>query len=207
MGISERREREKKELRNKILVTAKDILLKEGWQQLSIRNIAAAIEYSPATIYLYFEGKDEIVYQLIKMGFMKMSEFFEPVLSEPNPMERIRKSGEAFINFSLSNPEWFELLFNTPEHICDVDKYMEDTNPGLQVFEGLLQTCQEAIDQGFTHIKDAHILATMAWSMVQGLVMLIRSGHLEHLLEIEEQELIDDSIETFMKTIFKEKRN
>jgi AcrR family transcriptional regulator len=100
MGISERRQREKKELRKKILETAKDILLKEGWQQLSIRNIATAIEYSPATIYLYFEGKDEIVYQLMEIGFMRMSEFFEPVLSEAHPVKRIRKSGTAFIDFA-----------------------------------------------------------------------------------------------------------
>ncbi len=202
MGISERREREKKELRKKILETAKDLLLKEGWQQLSIRNIASAIEYSPATIYLYFEGKDEIVYQLMEMGFSRMSEFFEPVLNETHPVERIRKSGTAFIDFALSNPEWFELLFNMPEHVCNVDKYMEDSNPGFRVFEGLLQTCQEAIDKGYTHIEDANVLATLSWSMVQGLVSLIRSGHLDHLLEVEEQVLIDDTVETFMKTIF-----
>jgi AcrR family transcriptional regulator len=202
MGISERRQREKKELRKKILETAKDILLKEGWQQLSIRNIATAIEYSPATIYLYFEGKDEIVYQLMEMGFSRMSEFFEPVLSETHPVERIRKSGTAFIDFALSNPEWFELLFNMPEHVCNVEKYMEDSNPGFRVFEGLLQTCQESIAKGYTHIEDANVLATLSWSMVQGLVSLIRSGHLDHLLEVEEQVLIDDTVETFMKTIF-----
>ena len=62
MGISERREREKQELREKILEKAKEILIKEGQDNLSIRNIATAIEYSPATIYLYFQDKDEIVY-------------------------------------------------------------------------------------------------------------------------------------------------
>ena len=55
MGISERREREKQELREKILEKAREILIKEGQDNLSIRNIATAIEYSPATIYLYFQ--------------------------------------------------------------------------------------------------------------------------------------------------------
>ncbi|MCB0653450.1 MAG: TetR/AcrR family transcriptional regulator [Saprospiraceae bacterium] len=205
MGISERRKREKKELKKSILEKAKDILLKEGWQQLSIRNIATAIEYSPATIYLYFEGKDEIVYQLMEMGFLRMQEYFEPVYKETHPVERIRKSGLAFLDFALSNPEWFELLFNTPEHLCDIDKYVEDSSPGFRLFDGLLQACEEAIAQKYTHITDAKILAMILWSTVQGLVTLIRSGHLEHLIEREEQELIGQTMDTFMGTIFQVK--
>ena len=79
MGIAERRDREKQELRDKILEKAKTILVKEGQDNLSIRNIAAAVEYSPATIYLYFKDKDEIVYELMEMGFGLMTKELQDV--------------------------------------------------------------------------------------------------------------------------------
>ena len=59
MTISERKEREKLELKELILLKAKELVDKEGYEALSIRKIAAAAEYSPATIYLYFKDKDE----------------------------------------------------------------------------------------------------------------------------------------------------
>ncbi len=69
MGTSERREREKSELRDKILKAASDILFNQGFDSLSIRNIASEIEYSPRTIYLYYEDKNHLLEEVIDEGF------------------------------------------------------------------------------------------------------------------------------------------
>ncbi|MEX0893041.1 MAG: helix-turn-helix domain-containing protein, partial [Gemmatimonadota bacterium] len=58
MGIAERREREREQVRTLIVEAARDILSAEGLEALSMRAIAERIEYSPATIYLYFKDKD-----------------------------------------------------------------------------------------------------------------------------------------------------
>ena len=58
MGINERKQREKEVMRGSILDTAMKLFLEEGFQNVSIRRIAEKIEYSPATIYLYFRNKD-----------------------------------------------------------------------------------------------------------------------------------------------------
>lgn len=47
MGIVERRERLKKQVRSDIIKTAKEIAREDGWQAVSIRKIADVIEYSP----------------------------------------------------------------------------------------------------------------------------------------------------------------
>ena len=68
MGLAERK-KEKNELRELILLKAKEIIIREGQEKLSLRKIANEIEYSPATIYLYFQDKDEILYQMMDKGF------------------------------------------------------------------------------------------------------------------------------------------
>ena len=65
MGISERKEREKLEMRRKIVDVAKDLFIHEGFEKTSIRQIAEKIEYSPATIYLYFKDKTEIFQEIM----------------------------------------------------------------------------------------------------------------------------------------------
>ena len=61
MGVQERRAREKKELRGEILDAARDLFLREGYENVSMRKIAEKIEYSPTTIYLYFQDKADLL--------------------------------------------------------------------------------------------------------------------------------------------------
>jgi AcrR family transcriptional regulator len=75
MGIAERREREKEALRTLIIEAARDILSEQGLDALSMRAIAERIEYSPATIYLYFRDKDELIREVVCAGFERLHEF------------------------------------------------------------------------------------------------------------------------------------
>ena len=72
MGIFERKERDKQGMRKLILDSAMSLFLEEGFGNVSIRRIAESIEYSPATIYLYFRDKDEILFALHNEGFEEL---------------------------------------------------------------------------------------------------------------------------------------
>jgi AcrR family transcriptional regulator len=50
LGIRERREREKAEIREKILDAARELFVNEGYEAVSMRKIADRIEYSPTAI-------------------------------------------------------------------------------------------------------------------------------------------------------------
>ncbi len=56
MSIDDRKEREKEILRRKILDAAERLFVEEGYENVSMRKIAAIIEYSPTTIYRFFES-------------------------------------------------------------------------------------------------------------------------------------------------------
>ena len=60
MGIKQRHERDREAVRRAILDAARDLFVSEGYQNVSLRKIAERIEYSPAAIYGYFAGKDDI---------------------------------------------------------------------------------------------------------------------------------------------------
>ena len=62
MGVKERRERQKGLLRQEILDAARDILVREGYEGLSMRKVAERIDYSPTAIYLHFKDRDELVF-------------------------------------------------------------------------------------------------------------------------------------------------
>ena len=65
----ERQQHARATTRRAILDAALSLFVSDGYAQVSIRNIAAKVEYSPGAIYSYFTSKDEIFFALAEEGF------------------------------------------------------------------------------------------------------------------------------------------
>jgi AcrR family transcriptional regulator len=111
MGITERKTRQKQALRERILDAARHIVVREGFAALSMRKIADAIEYSPATLYLHFESRDEIARALCAEGYAQLLSSFEPLAQIADPAERLRALGRAYVAFGVAHPETYRLIF------------------------------------------------------------------------------------------------
>lgn len=172
MGIKERKELEKLNMRKFILDSAMELFLEGGFENVSIQHIAERIEYSPATIYLYFKDKNEILYALHTIGFEKLYKYQQTFISIKDPWERLRKQGKAYITFALTNPEYYDLMFikrGTAKKI----KEKEEWGAGLRSFESLKEIIKECIDARYIAKVDLDVAAFAFWSFVHGIVSLI----------------------------------
>ena len=111
MGIKQRREREKQEVRQSILTAARAIARQEGWQSVTIRKVAERIEYSPPTIYEYFESKEDILTELLREGYRQTAAALKAVREvTEDPEQRLLNMVEAYWNFAMSNPELYQVM-------------------------------------------------------------------------------------------------
>jgi AcrR family transcriptional regulator len=174
MGIKQRKQQEKSEMRGLILKTAMNLFLDKGFENITIRHIAEKIEYSPATIYLYFKNKDEILYTLRKEGFEKLYEHQKSSLKLDDPLKRLHKHGEAYIQFALENPEYYDLMFmmRGPIEIQEIN----DCDIGLKSYELLKTNVTECMDAGLFPRTDIDVAAFSLWSYVHGIASLIIRG-------------------------------
>ncbi|HYZ16591.1 MAG TPA: TetR/AcrR family transcriptional regulator [Candidatus Acidoferrum sp.] len=174
MGITERKERQRAELREQILAAARAIVFEEGFEALTMRKIADAIEYSPATIYLHFENREAIGRQLCAEAFEKLLSYFAPVRAIADPAERLRAMGRAYARFAFENPEWYKLIFMTDEkylaEIFGERQYHEEG--GQRAFDLVVDTVREGIASGSIAEQDPVLLAEAVWSGVHGVVSL-----------------------------------
>src|SRR4030095_16606416 len=69
LSREERQQNARNVTRRAILDAALSLFVSDGYSQVSIRNIAAKVEYSPGAIYSYFTSKDEIFLALAEEGF------------------------------------------------------------------------------------------------------------------------------------------
>src|SRR5436190_10555635 len=111
MGVAERKERHKEELKKEILEAAKSLFTQGGYDATSIRNIAEKIEYSPATIYLHYKDRDEIMHALHQEGFKMLVSYLSVIGTIADPFERLKAMGRAYIKFAMENPDMYDLIF------------------------------------------------------------------------------------------------
>lgn len=130
MGIVERRERLKKQVRKDIIKTARDIAKEDGWQAVSIRKIADIIEYSPPILYEYFESKDKLLETIRIDGFGALREEFDRIKNlYRNPEKQLIEVAQSIWNFSLEQPEVFQVMFNLEGAFCQSKQvYMQEMN-------------------------------------------------------------------------------
>ena len=175
MGVIERRERERLETRARIMDAARDLFAREGYEAVSMRRIAEAIEYSPTAIYVHFKDKQDLLLEICRTDFGAFGHMLAELQSVEDPVERIRRMGHAYVRFGVEHPNHYRLMFMTRD-ICPEDA-AADARRGNVDEDGyalLKLSCKQVIDQGRARpgYADADLLAQTFWSAVHGITSL-----------------------------------
>ncbi len=168
MGITERREREREEVRRKILDAARDLFAERGYDHVTMRAVAEAIEYSPTAIYHHFEDKDDLVEALCQEDFARLLGALETQPAPPDPVEWIRQLGRAYAAFGLGYPNHYRFMFLTPKR-----KVKDKGSPGEQSFALLRTAVSRAIDGGRFRSGDVDGMSQVLWAGLHGAVSLL----------------------------------
>ena len=176
MGTTERRERERQELKTRILDTARELFVEEGYDAVTMRRIAEKIEYSPTAIYFHFRDKDALMRELCDEDFGALAREFQKIARIPDPVDRLRKIGRAYVAFALSHRNHYRLMFMTPhpESMRPEDSRIARGNPEEDAYAFLKATVAEAIagERFRPEYRDADLVSQMVWSASHGVVSL-----------------------------------
>lgn len=192
-GSQERREKQKQELREKILTAAGAEFLEHGYEEFSLRRVAERIGYSATTIYLYFENKDDLLLATVQDGFKAFDASVEAAAAaNADPLRRIVALGQAYMEFGLANPAIYRLMFMQRADFYllprltgtgsepEIRQAALDGKPGDGTYhviaqELLVGAVKEAMDAGQITPGDPLLTADALWAGAHGLVALASS--------------------------------
>lgn len=204
MGISERKERDKLEMRKNIIDAAMHMFTHEGYENASIRKIADKIEYSPATIYLYYKDKDELLYDVQAECFKKLVTIFKKDASVAEPFTRLGQIFDTYVKFGLNNPEMYDLMFIMKSPMNNLDD-KEIWKNGNEAFEHVVTCVQECIDHQLIKFDNVWLGAFSVWGMAHGLISLDIRCRIK-VMHMDESQILDAihaSIATYLNHIKK----
>lgn len=177
MGVKERREREREEVRTKILDAARELFATQGYEAVTMRKIAERIEYSPTAIYFHFKDKESVLREICEADFLTLAQELVVIAKVADPIERLRAAGLAYAEFGLSHPNHYRLMFMTPHPHHEEEDDRADRhkgNPEEDAYAFLRGAVAEAVAAGRLRpeLSDADLVAQTLWAGMHGVVSL-----------------------------------
>ena len=118
MSISERQLEERKMRQDRILSGALEVFKSKGLEGATMDEIANASGFGKATLYYYFESKEDVLSAILKDGWEKIWLSLESTIAGNESPRR------KFINLLIkiaenaqNRPGLFEFLFSAPKAI------------------------------------------------------------------------------------------
>jgi AcrR family transcriptional regulator len=173
LGTKERREREREEIRGAILDAARELFINEGYDSVTMRRIADKIEYSPTAIYFHFKDKEALLKELCATDFLNLAHQFAKIARIADPIERLRRTGHAYVQFGIEHPNHYRLMFMTPHPEVEPER-PEKGNPEEDAYAFLKQIVSEAIatERLRPEHKDVELVSQTMWAGVHGVISL-----------------------------------
>lgn len=200
MGTTERRLRQKDEVRSSILATAWQIVTEEGWQSLSIRKIADAIEYSAPVIYDHFQNKESILIEFARDGFRLLTKKMEQAKNKyTQPAEQLRAMADAYWNFAFRNKEYYQVMFGLGISCSEAEKCIPEK---MNFRELMLTPIAEILDKNKRTDVSPCLKGHTFWSVIHGLIS-IKMMRTSDLCDDLNKMVLDDAISGFIKNLGK----
>lgn len=173
MSTADRKARQKEGLRQEILDAARDLFVREGYDNVSIRKIADRVEYSPGTIYLHFQDKAEILDTLCAETFARLDKRMEAIEKDKGcPLEGLRRGMRTYIQFGLDHPSHYIVTFIvTAQH--HKGPACPKANVGQTSFDHLRHIVRRCLDAGLLREGDAEEFAQALWAPMHGVTALL----------------------------------
>lgn len=174
----QRRARERAETRQRILDAAREMFVRHGYEATTMRAIADRIEYTATAIYHHFRNKDDLMMELASTDFRALAAAFQRIGEIEDPLERLRRVGEAYVDFALEHPMQYQLMFMTSHPLMNV-KGITRGDPSQDAYAFLRQVAASVIASGRLRpeFQDPEELAQMCWASLHGLLALHISKH------------------------------
>lgn len=196
MGVAERRLRQKAAVRKGILDAARQLVKTEGWEALSIRKIADAIEYSVPVVYEHFENKEAILFELSLCGFKLQKKKLDTAInSRHTPEVQLRELVYAYWGFAFGNRQYYKLMYGLGMPCSGTGKLKPEVNAFCELACTIVRRMEHKrnADQQELDVKIRSL-----WSFLHGLIsiMLMRTSDIDGNMN---ENVMRESTEGFLR--------
>jgi AcrR family transcriptional regulator len=171
MPTQTRRERAREERRTLILRAARDLAESEGWDAVTTRRLAEAVDYSQPVLYGHFKNMDAIADAVALEGIEELTEVFRAARSSATDNAAgLRALAHAYLDYANQHPAVYEAMF-----VRRTDLQFGRSETPASLIDAFNQI-RAAVEPFAT--EDPETLTEVFWSSLHGLATLTHGARL-----------------------------
>jgi AcrR family transcriptional regulator len=211
MPRTPRTQREIDFVKKEILDAALQLIVDDGFHNLSMRRLASRLDMTATSIYYYFSNKDEINLMIRMRGFEMLYQRFEKSCNQhTDPFLKLQAMIRTYFEFGISYPNYYDIMFNlhTPKYLDYVGTELEpvartEKESSLLNYKITAEIIAELLNNfGNTSYDLVRYKTIQLWCDAHGIISLNNS---KLLREIDDKpadlidRMIEDVIARFMR--------
>ncbi len=192
--------RNDEDLQKTVLKASLQLIEKRGLDNLSMREVARKAKVSHQAPYHHFRDRAGIFAALARDGFEILVNETEAAVETAGAkaIDRFLASGSAYVNFALSKPGYFKVMFR--RELIPFEKHPDIREGAEKAFGHLMSLIRPLTKKGGDSLK----LTLTAWAVAHGIASLALDGALDsptRAREMKRQEACNAVIKTFAALI------
>ncbi len=194
---------QKAAVRENLVACARTLFLEQGFENVSMRKIAAMAGITPTTLYLYFHNKRHILHFLWEDLFLQLSDFCmagNPETDDPGSCIKIIMA--RYMRYWIDHPDHYRVIFmiedlsSLPEEDLNARTMMGE----IEAFKILIQAIDRGREQGLFIVADPELIWQTLLMHSQGLVSCLIT--VREIPWRPPDELIELSLDTTLRGLF-----
>ncbi len=159
---------------------ATELYLCGGLPALSMRKLAGRLGVTAPAIYRYYASKEEVLRDIVREAYRQSATYIYRALSAATPLERFRRAGEENLDFALTHPRWYEMMYLSPERFGWSDYPPEVAAHAHATHQFWMDRVRECVDAGYLRAEaDIRDVGMTMWAHSHGLITIYMRGLLE----------------------------
>ncbi|RYZ44010.1 MAG: TetR/AcrR family transcriptional regulator [Myxococcaceae bacterium] len=170
------------DLRQALVDAAVALISEEGFNALTLREVARRAGVTHAAPYRHFADKEALLEAVALEGFRTMSREMRERMATAaqGPLDQLCAAGVAYVLFAVRHPPHFRVMFGPHfNHRLQIDEPEGEAN----AFELLVRCIGSGQAAGLLRDGDPRALTLTAWSLVHGLASLFVDRQLEEAVQ------------------------
>lgn len=160
------------DIKSRIVSAARGLYFERGPDAVTMRAVAERVGVTATALYRHFADKDAILREVMGEGTRLLGSHLFRAMEAPTPLERLRATAMAYLDFAVAQPQAYRALFEPAEP--------EDGSP-IHLQRGAMRRflrdrVREAMDAGVVVAGDPDGTALSVWAMLHGLASLHHAG-------------------------------
>lgn len=168
------------DLRRQLVEAGVELVAERGVDGFSMRELARRAGVSHAAPYHHFSTRASLVKAVVADSYALLAKALrDATTSNDDPLDAIRAMGVAYVDFALTNPERYRLMFRSELAGVPNDADLSAEEVGADAFAVLIGAFELAHEyQLLAEGTAASSAAIAAWASVHGIASLILEGAL-----------------------------